>query len=167
MPLHATAKTQNIHATLWAHLNGLSLTGSPTLIGADDPGQEAITAPAVRVLIDTDQGTDAGEVGTGGTDKAYRTPVIVTLDLFYGSGEAASSGNLYTVALVADELADAFTLLSLQISDYATDPVTPAAVAGAYILFTDPPVHRRLPPADGFTRRQVTAEGAWFLRHTI
>ena len=161
--MDATAKTRNVKSRIWVYLQTLTIAGSPTLIFGDQPSVASTAAPWVRVVIDFDPGRPDGRFSA--TQIVYRTPVIVTLDLFWPVGGAGTT-NLVQIEEAADTLSDALRERSLSFLDYASDPASPPTIANASIRFYRPTIARRFPRESNFQRRQLVAEGEWHVRHT-
>jgi len=160
--MDATAKTRNVKSRIWVYLQTLSITGSPNIVFGDQPSRAGTASPWIRAVIDFDPGSWNGRYSA--TKIAYRTPVIVTFDLFWPIGGDAASAILQ-IEEAADVLSDAFRERSLSFLDYASDPSSPATIANASIRFFRPVNARRLPRESNFQRRQIVAQGEWHIRH--
>lgn len=165
MAIDATARTANVRSRIEDYIAGLTITGSPTYLPEGVPRSTARPSPWLRVSIDIGQGEDSGEHAAG--VKAYRTPVTVTIEVMFPDGDDGRAYNMRDVDKAADDVADAFRLHSLPFLDYSVDPGAPTSVTGAPIRFFRALAPARLPPADGYVRRLVVAEGEWFMRHTL
>ncbi len=164
--MDGTAHDSNIEATVWAHLLTLSLTGSPPLYGLEDPHLTDAALPFIRVSFEAGEGEHSGRYAAGA--QVMKTPLLVSFDLFWASGDQSSSGSGRPIRTAAAELADGMRQLTIEILDYVTAPATPSPLSPAAFLTFDKPISARaLPAQTGILRRQVQAAGWWYLRHTI
>ena len=161
--MDATSRTRNVKSRIWVYLSGLTVTGSPTFIFGDQPSRLSQSSPTIRAIIDFDPGVWDGRFSA--TQIVYRTPVILTLDLFWPVGSSTTT-DIIQIDTAADVLSDAFRERSLSFLDYASDPASPATIANASIRFFRPVVSRRFPRESNYQRRQLVAEGEWHIRHT-
>ena len=163
MALHATARSSWAERRLMAHIEGLTLTGSPTISGADDPARSASSGPWVRLTFDEATHTPAGRFSA--TQSARELRLLVTADIFWPAPEtrAPASDNLQGAQDIADELREALMFLALDFYDYTT-PASPVTVADCVINVQRVDPIRRLPDDDGFRRRQVRAYADWIGR---
>ena len=157
-----TARTENVKARVLSYLSGLTITGSPTIADSDEPGRTNQATPWARVVLDFDPGFNDGDLGA---QIVYRSFVLVTIDLFFPSGDNGTSQNLYAIDLAADEYADAMRNRSLSFLNYVADPSSPATIANAEIQFDQPLIAQRIPQVSGYVRRQVVTRGRYHLRH--
>lgn len=163
MAIHATARTEWAVARLLTWAEGLTLTGTPTITSSDDPPQSTTAGPWVRITIDESTRTPMGRFNA--TQTAFNIRLLLVADIFWPmpQNEAIGSTDLYGEQRVASELADALQFLALDFYDYTT-PGTPATVANCTINVQQVDPIRRLPPDEGFKRRQVRAYPEWIGR---
>lgn len=161
--MHATADISNVLARVNTFVAGLDLPGAPELVYSGQPFEPSGGA-FVRATVATLPGSYRGHTDTG--TKAFEVEALVTLDVFWPDGSKAAASDVYAADRVASALADAFRLRTLPFLDYRAAPAAPTSVEGSPIRFEVDTTPRRLPPVDGYTRRQVTATGRWLLRHS-
>ena len=165
MTLHATEHLRNVRATLLNYIAGLTLAGSPTLQPAEASRTAAAQAsPYMRARVNVEGGDFDGRYDA--TTLAYWTSAVVTIDLFWRSGEQAGSYSSADIDDAASQLAHAFRRAHIQLNDYVTDPANPTAVPNISIAFRRPVVPRQLPTSGLWLRRQVIAEGRFHLLHS-
>ena len=163
MAIDATERLTNVRRTVASYVNGLTLTGTPTLLLRDDPRRP--TGPLLRLTLEFPGG--APYIGRwSGTQAAFRAAVLVVLDLFWPVTDTSENSNLWSFSLAVDELRNAFLGLKLGLNDYSADASNPSVVASSYIDFTDP---EQEPPRteDGYRRSRIVCNGRWIVRHTI
>ena len=160
--MHSTERTTYAQARIYTYLQGLTLTGTPTVLIQDQVRRASIAAPWIRAIATIGESSRYDGYHSA-TMLAYRVSVVLLMDLFWPL-EGGASVNLYDVDVVADELADAFRHRSLSFREYST-PASPTEVTGSPIRFLGPPIKRTLPSGDGYARRQIVAEGFYHLRH--
>ena len=109
--MHSTERTTYAQARIYTYLQGLTLTGTPTVLIQDQTRRASIAAPWVRAIATI--GESSRYDGYHSTTMlAYRVSVVLLMDLFWPL-EGGASVNLYDVDVVADELADAFRTAAL------------------------------------------------------
>ena len=143
-----------------AWVESLTLTGSPTISGADDPPRSASSGPWVRLTFDESGNDTLGRISS--TQTARQLTLLVVADVFWPAPQhvAPGSDNLYGAQTIADELRDAMQFLALDFYDYTTS-ATPTSVDGAAITIQRVAPIRRLADDGGFRRRQVRAFADW------
>ena len=163
MALHATARTEWAEARLMAWIDTLSLTGSPTVTGSDDPPRTAAAGPWVRVTFDESANTAQGRFNS--TQSARELTLMVTADILWPAPQtkAPGSADLYGAQRAASELREAMQFLALDFLDYTT-PASPTSVADCTITIQRVDPIRRIPDDDGFKRRQVRGFATWTAR---
>lgn len=162
MTIHATGRVEYAIARLLGYLSGLSLTGSPTLTYAEEPGREADAGPWVRVTFDEIDPIRDGRFSA--TQSAYRMALLVVCDIFWPDSDRQATPDLYGEVRAASELRDALAYLKLSFLDYST-PSSPVAVTDAALTIHQPVSVRRLEADAGFRRRRVQATVEWFARY--
>lgn len=165
MTVHPSAQLRNLRGSLFAYLQGLTLTGTPTILPAEIPRSDAQPSPWVRARIDLFGGVADGHASE--TQLAHSTQVLVSIDLFWRRGEAAPSYTSADIDTAASEIAAAFRRRHIPLYDYVSSPGSPAEVEGARIHFTLPVEPRPLPADGPWLRRQILAEGWFHLRHIL
>ncbi len=159
MPIHASARLENVRARLGVWLSSLSLSGSPELVLEGGERGARDTGPFVRLSLEWLPGQARGH--TDASTRADEQSVLVLLDLFWPTLTA----DAYAVERVASELVYELRALSLPLLDYASDPVTPPSVLQHPLRVLEVPQVQRLPPVDGYDRRRVSATARWFSLH--
>ena len=146
-----------------AWVESLTLTGSPTISGADDPPRSASSGPWVRLTFDESGNDTLGRISS--TQTARQLTLLVVADVFWPAPQhvAPGSDNLYGAQTIADELRDALQYQELTFLDY-TIPASPAAVAGVTIKIPRVDPIRRLADDAGFRRRQIRGFAQWIAR---
>jgi len=132
MAIHATARSQWAQARLLGWLKGLSLTGTPAVFAAIEPGRSAQASPSVRVGFEELPPLPMGRFSA--TQTAMRMSLLVICDLFWPHPDNVAPVDLalYQHLTVSDELREAMQFLELSFLDY-TAPAAPVAVAGTII----------------------------------
>lgn len=161
--IHSTERNADAQARLFAHVKGLGLHGAPAIMLDGDARFRTDKEPRMlRLSLEPMPWTTDGYVAADVHARGARS--LLVCDLWWRN--AAAEGEAYDAYgpdRCADDLAHALRGLALSWQDYA-DPAVPVAVAGHPIRVLWQPRVERLPPMDGFERRQVTAEIRWFAR---
>ena len=161
MSIDPTARLSFIHARIIGYLQGLTITGSPTiLVESTHPVQATRWA---RVTFTPLYSGWSGRYSSSQIVADSRE--LVTVDLFWPSGDTDAAPDLYEIDRAAEEIAHGLRSIALSVLDY-TVPAVPTVVPGARIFAVLPPTTQQLDPQGGLVRRQVTAEVRWYLRHT-
>lgn len=154
MTIHATTRTEFVHARLSIHLSALSLPGSPAFSLAEEHRRSAESSPFWRVSFRELPPVQMGRFNA--TQTAHTMALLVIADLFWPE----SSTDLSAVQRAASELRGNLQYRSWTFLDY-TVPASPVVVADALILVRQPVEIRQLPKSDGYRRRQVRATAEW------
>jgi hypothetical protein len=162
MATHATAKMRNVRASLYTWLSGLTVTGSPSLVVQDQlrDGQDSPDL-FMRMTIESLPGAFEGRFSSSLV--AVKQQILMVVDVFSRTPADQASSNLYTIDAAADDLAYQMTLMSIAVTDYATDD-TGATTTAARLRNLEAPTVRVLPPTDGYVRRQIQAPITWHSR---
>lgn len=160
--MHASARYRNVTRTAMVYL--LTLTLGAELVDAEDTVFDSATVSTfVRVRVDPSEESAAGHVAG---DRASLVSVTLVAECYARNGDGADVAPLDRALGIAEAVADGLRARTLPLYDHVTTPGTPVAVSGTNVQFHQMPKVTRLPPADGWSRRIVTVEGWYVLRHS-
>lgn len=160
--MNANERYRNAKGTLLVWGTALTVAGTPTMLGRDQP--VTVSGPAVRWSVEP---VDSSMVAVNSADfHTMRNRLLLIADLFWPAPSDDGTVGLYDMDDAVDDLRDAMTLISRRFVDYTTVPGTPSNEGFAHQLRTlGPPQLSRLSSDSGYTRARVTATVTWDAYH--
>lgn len=165
MAIHGSQRWQNVKATTFTHLDGLTVSGAPAWVYEGQArGQAKRGALWCRATLLPVSETLMGLWDS--TARALHESLILAIDVFQQDGSAQDQIDTYAIDAAVDDLRFELTALGLPLKDYAADPDAPSTLTGHGIRFTTVTRSDRM-RGDGYDRVQLRASAYYFAQHAL